>query len=316
MSRQFFIFRALIVIATAGFMAYHTQLFICHIEPNLIFSWTASLLIEAMIISAAISKGWVRLWLIPLYLISVLTASASFWVRNEGTFEQYFEGKEAQAQTGQVVEVLKQDLATTQKDFERGDKYTTKTVQRQRAIQDRLEQVLLTAKGQTGHMAVYNSLLFLVLVFVLQGVSVSTAWSLKAGISRGNRTAEAHKPSQQVSKFPVLVSTETTETETMETTETRKQGNGNHGNHGSGAVNNSEMERGALENPAVVLDKAAIVAAVQKLKGDGARFDALAADFGVSKGTLSKLTQYPQYQVSDEIFLKVRDILLRKNGNQ
>ncbi len=258
--------------------------------------------------------------MVPLFLISVLAASMSFVIKNESLLESFFQTREAQAQVGQTVELLRQDLEQTQKEFGLGGKYTTSTLKRERAIKDQIAQVMLTAKGKTGQLTLFNSAVFLVLVLVLQLVSVYTAMTLKAGIGS---SMEAQIPNLPVSKFPVSVSMETTETES---TETRKPRNGNYGNTETEKLKKSEsreygiaeIERTELadtDKSGVALDKNAIVVAVQKLKSDGARFDDLASEFGMSKGTLSKLMQYPLYPVSDEIFLKVKAVLLRKNPN-
>lgn len=320
MDRALFMFRVLLVAATASFMAFHTVIFINGIEPNLTFAWIASLLIEGMLISLSLAKGWVRLWLIPLFITSVLAASASFVVKNEGPLESFIQGREAQEQTSQTVESLRSDLAETQKEFGLGSKYTTSTLKRERVIKDQIAQVLSTAKGQGGHLTLANSLLFLLLVLVLQGVSVSTAMTLKNGIG-GSR--ETQNPNKEVSKFPAIVSMETTETEFTETTETWKPEKGNYGNLTTKNPEKEKNKTAILEDSGPAgfgkqeegLDKIAIVAAVQKLKTAGATFEDLAGRFGMSKGTLSKLMQYPLYPVSDEIFQKIQTSLKTKGGD-
>lgn len=290
MSRALFTFRVLLVTATAAFMAYHTQIFIVRIEPNQVFAWTASLLIEGMLISLALAKGWVRLWLIPLFIISVLAASASFVVRNEGTLEQFIEDKEAQAQASQTVETLKQDLAATHKDFDLGEKYTTKTLQRERQIRDRLEQVLVSGKGQTGHIAFFNSLLFLVLVLVLQGVSVSTAMTLKA------RLSHAVASSSQVNETTAILSATV-----RQVCETRKNGEVSlkegqqvdfteEGDLSTGQIRETEgAESLKVESPEHGDNGNGTAEKVLKLKSEGIKPDEIVRTTGLSRATVYRI---------------------------
>lgn len=310
MSKPLFTFRTILVIATSMFMAFHTSIFIGRIEPNPIFAWTAALLIEGMLISLALMKAWAsRLLLIPLFLISVMSASMSYVTKKEAVLESFLQTREAQAQTAQAIQMLKQDLTETQKQFDLGDKYTTKTLQRERAIKDRIAEIALSAKGQAGQLTLFNSAVFFVLVLVLQLVSVYTAMTLK---SRIGQKGETQNQAQSVSRFPSAVSMETTETEI---TETWKPDNGNNGNTETEQPKTFKTEIQDIEKSEVGLDKNAIVASIQKLKKDGTTFEDLAGRFGVSKGTLSKLIQHPLYPVSDEIFMKVRDKLLNENSH-
>jgi len=226
--------------ATASFMAFHTSIFISRIEPNLTFAWLASFLIEAMLISLALMRTWVsRVLLIPLFLISVMAASASFVVKNEGTLEQFIQSREAQAQTGQTVESLKSDLAETQKEFDLGAKYTTSTLKRERVIKDRIEQVMSTAKGQAGQLTLFNSAMFFVLVLVLQLVSIYTAMSLKNGLSHtalsqsqaSETTAVSHETVRQACENrrkggAEKLETEEVESQDLSTGENQKSGDG------------------------------------------------------------------------------------------
>jgi|GEM_PF-4129021 len=170
MRQALIVFRITLVTATAAFMAFHTQNFISRIEPNTAFAWLAAGLIEGMLISLALMRTFVsRILLIPIFLISVFVASMSFVVKNEGLLNSFFHDQ-------QVIAQLKSDLSDTQKDFQRGDKYTTKTLQRSRQIQD---QMLLAVNSQNGWMPLFNAGVFLALVLALQGVSVYTAMNLK-----------------------------------------------------------------------------------------------------------------------------------------
>ncbi len=278
-ARLLLIFRIIIVAATAAFMAYHTQIFISKIEPNSMFAWVASVLIEAMIISLALMKTWgSRVSLVPLFFISVMAASASFVVKNEVILEQFIQNREAEAKNRQAVELLNRNLVQTQKELELGDRYTTKTLQRERQIEDRLEQVL-AVKGPDGHLTLFNSLLFLVLVLVLQWVSVYTAMYLKNGFSH----------------IPVSLSQGTeTQPVSLETVETVRQGHENRRNGDNGDVEHLEMGN----------DKIAVLGAdeiaksednfyrngtvdeVLKLKKQGFKPDDIARITGLSRATV------------------------------
>ena len=129
MAKALLIFRIILVTATAAFMAFHTQKFISRIEPNIAFAWLASLLIEGMLVSLALMRTWAsRVMLIPLFLISVMAASASFIVKNEALLEQFFQNRETAEQSRQTVELLNRDLKATEKEFDLGSKYTTSTL--------------------------------------------------------------------------------------------------------------------------------------------------------------------------------------------
>lgn len=170
MTKALIAFRTILVAATAFFMAFHTQIFISRVEPNVTLAWLAAGLIEGMLISLALMRSIIsRVLIIPLFLISVAVASMSFVVRNESLLGSFFQNQ-------QVMDQLKHDLSDTEKDFQRGDKYTTKTLQRSRQIKD---QMLLTLNNQNGYMPLFDAGVFLVLVLTLQGVSVYTAMTLK-----------------------------------------------------------------------------------------------------------------------------------------
>jgi hypothetical protein len=92
MARALLIFRIILVTATAGFMAFHTQKFIYRVEPNAAFAWLASFLIECMLISLALMRTFTsRILLIPVFLISVISASMSFIVKNEVVMESFIQ---------------------------------------------------------------------------------------------------------------------------------------------------------------------------------------------------------------------------------
>ncbi|MBI4690838.1 MAG: hypothetical protein HY754_11340 [Nitrospirae bacterium] len=164
------VFRILLVVLTAIFMAFHTQIFIGRIEQNFVFSWMASLVIEGMIISLALMRTvFSRILLIPLFVISVVSASASFIVQNEGLLNSFFKDR-------RVIEQLRGDITETQNQFSFNQKYTTKTLMRERRLKDELQAAL---KGQKGDITIANSLIFFLLVLVMQTVSIYTATALK-----------------------------------------------------------------------------------------------------------------------------------------
>ena len=174
MGKALVVFRIILITATASFMAFHTEKFISHIEPNIAFAWIAAGLIEGMLISLALMRTRIaRILLIPLFLISVLAASMSFIAKNENLINSFIQKR-------QMVEQFKSDLLDTQKDFDRGARYTTRTLQRSRELKDQIEQAL---RNQEGDMALVNSCVFFILVLVLQGVSLYTAMTLKSLLS-------------------------------------------------------------------------------------------------------------------------------------
>jgi len=174
------VIKAGLVVLTAIFMAYHTQIFIARIEPNLAFSWLASCLIEGFIIVLALSKRTpIRYLLITLlFCISVISASASFLVKNENLLDTFFTQK-------RVIQQLQDDLSQTRKAYSYGEKYVTKTLQRERQVMDELREVL---RGQKGDIALVNALIFFMFVLVIQATSVYVATTLKQGFETGNET--------------------------------------------------------------------------------------------------------------------------------
>jgi DNA-binding transcriptional regulator YiaG len=267
-------FRLLLVIATAIFMAFHTQIFISRIEPNVIFSWTASLLIEGFLISLALSKTLVsRILIIPLFCISVVAASASFIVQNEQLLNQFFTQK-------RVIEQVKSDLSETQKAYSLGQKYTTKTLQRERQLQDELRAIL---KNQNGDITLASSIVFFVLVLVVQSVSIYTAASLKGIKSQENRENNNDVPERFT--YP-----ETTETlkQVSETAET--------------GIENCEKTE--LPEPQK-LDKDEIITELKRMK-NSMTLQEMSGILGISKATLSRIIAGDKGKTSEEILEKLR----------
>jgi len=163
--------KIVLVIFTAIFMAFHTQIFIRHIEPNLFFSWLAAGLIEGFLITLAVSKRTlIRYVLLAfLYLISVISASASFLVKNENLLEDFFTHK-------RVIEQLQLDIQETKKAYQFGEKYVTKTLARERALSDEMRELL---KQQKGYLPLVQALVFFVFCLALQTASIYTATTLK-----------------------------------------------------------------------------------------------------------------------------------------
>ncbi|MFZ6007210.1 MAG: hypothetical protein ACOYU2_06095 [Nitrospirota bacterium] len=220
MAKSLIAFRIFLVSATAIFMAYHTQIFIGRIEPNFIFSWAASFIIEGMLISLALTRVTVfnRILLAAVFIVSVIAASASFIVQNENLLDSFFKNR-------RVIEQIKADLLDTKNAYQYGQKYTTKTLQRERQLSDELKVIL---KDQNGDITLVNSLVFLILVFTMQSVSVYTAMTLKQRIvspvsfhPETTETAQHETVKQQsetTAETTVLIQSETTETAGSETT--------------------------------------------------------------------------------------------------
>lgn len=287
------IFRVVLVSLTGCFMAYHTQIFISRIEPNLWFSWLASLLIEAFLISLAIAHTWVsRGLLVPLFLISVMSASASFIVSNETLLSNYFTGKK-------VISQIEKDINETQKEFMLDAKYTTKTLQRERQLKDELAEKL---KNQTGDLTLINSFLFLIFVFILQLVSVYTAMHLKISLKRQAEISLKREP--ETVKVSEIKEPETEIREVKKDVSEEKKVK---------ALVESQSEKEAqpeeraldAERVQVGVDRQEVVKALQKMKGEGLKLDQLAAFFDVSKSTVSRVINYPATSVSDEVFTKI-----------
>lgn len=288
MSKLLIVFRMFLVLATAVFMAFHTQIFISRIEPNFIFSWTASLIIEGFLISLTISRTLIsRILIIPLFVISVVAASASFIVQNERLLDQFFTQK-------RVIEQLKTDLSATQKAYQYGERYTTKTLQRDRQLQDDLRAIM---KAQNGDITLINSLIFLILVLVMQSVSIFTAATLKNGNFQKPNT-ENFKVSGPETKSFQEISTETFP-ENSENSE-----------NSDGKLERPEEETRKTEGkrngfPLDEKSKKTIVDSLKKCRNEGRRLEDLAEATGVSKSTLSKILSWPTYPVSDDIFKKI-----------
>jgi len=197
--------KAGLVVLTAIFMAYHTQIFIRHIEPNPVFSWLASYLIEGFIITLALSKRTPIRYLLMtlLFCISVVSASASFLVKNENLLDTFFNQK-------RVIQQLQEDLNRTREAYNLGRQYTTKTLARERALSDELREVLRVQKGD---IALVNALIFFCFVLVIQATSVYVATTLKQSFETGNET-----PNETGNETPFETENETV----IETPETVK----------------------------------------------------------------------------------------------
>jgi DNA-binding transcriptional regulator YiaG len=163
-------------------MAFHTQIFIARIEPNPVFAWLISLLIECFLISLAMARKTIisGILIALLFVISVIAASASFVAKNEQMLNQFFTQK-------RVIEQLQNDLSATQKAYEFGQRYTTKTLQREQQLQDELREVL---KTQNGDITLANAAIFFCIVLVVQSVSIYTASTLKQRTETDIETTE------------------------------------------------------------------------------------------------------------------------------
>lgn len=184
-------FRIFLMAGTALFMAYHTSVFIQSIESSKVLAWLLAFLIEGFLMNLAFMRTFLsRVLLIPLFLISVLSASASFVAQNEQLLESLI-GQKA------MIEQIRQDLKSTQQAYVFGEKYITKTLQRERMLQDQLREIV---SHRTGYIALWKAIVFFVLVLILQSVSVYTAMSLKNDISPDIRSK---KMTEKDSEVPV-----------------------------------------------------------------------------------------------------------------
>ncbi len=212
MERALFTIRIFSVMGTAFFMSSHSVKFIMYIEPNGSLAWLAAVLIEIGLISLAMMRSFMsRVLLVLLFIMSVLIASMPSVLKNEEVIHAFFQNK-------QIIQQLQTDLKETEKDFERGDKYTTKTLIRSRQLKDQVVQVL---KSQTGDMALFNAGAFLLLVLILQGVSVYTAMGLKKNLSQSLSTVSLSQLQKDRPETQHL-SLETSET-APETSETNRE---------------------------------------------------------------------------------------------
>ncbi|MEM7828272.1 MAG: helix-turn-helix domain-containing protein [Candidatus Aenigmatarchaeota archaeon] len=163
-------FRLALVVGTAVFVSYHTTIFIQSIEPSPVLAWMLAILIEGFIVNLAIMGTVIsRVLLVPLFLVSVTAASASFVVQNEQLLQDLIT-------RGKLEQQIREDIQRTQEAYNFGERYITKTLQRERALRDQLREIL---SQRTGDIALAKAVVFFVLVMVVQTVSVYTAMTLK-----------------------------------------------------------------------------------------------------------------------------------------
>ncbi|MEM7828210.1 MAG: helix-turn-helix transcriptional regulator [Candidatus Aenigmatarchaeota archaeon] len=163
-------FRAALVAGTAIFVAYHTTIFVRSIEPSPVLAWILAFLIEGFLISLALMRTVIsRILLVPLFLVSVTAASASFVVQNEQVLQAFITRQD-------VVNQIQEDLRRTEQAYQYGEKYLTRTIQRERMLRDQLREIL---SQRTGDIEMAKAVVFFVLVTVVQTVSVYTAMTLK-----------------------------------------------------------------------------------------------------------------------------------------
>lgn len=163
-------FRAALVAGTALFVSYHTTIFIQSIEPSPVLAWILALLVEGFLISLALMKTVIsRVLIVPLFLVSVTAASLSFVVQNEQLLQDFIN-------RGKVVSQIQEDLQRTERAYQFGERYITRTLQRERMLQDQLRELL--SQG-TGEVALAKAVIFFVVIMVIQAVSLYTAISLK-----------------------------------------------------------------------------------------------------------------------------------------
>jgi hypothetical protein len=287
-------------------MAFHVQIFIYRIEPNLVFSWTAALLIEGFLISLALQKTIAsRILLIPLFLISVIAASASFIVQNEQLNEQLLDEFFTQKR---VIEQLEKDLKATQKAYQFGERYVRRTLQRERALRDELRAIM---QDKTGDITLVNSLIFFLIIFIVQSANVHTAMTLKSEKFQKQET-EIPKTKDDGTEFGTRSGTRGTEfgTRGMETEVSTKTNDTV--SDVSGLETNLETlkqkpgtEFGKGEN---LLDRDIIIAELKSMKSR-MTYSEMSRMLGIPKTTLTRIISTQWQGISDEIFRKISEKL-------
>jgi len=292
------LFRLFLVLATGFFMAYHTQIFISRIEPNPLFSWLASIVIEGFLISLALSKTVLsRILLVPVFLVSVIAASASFVVQNEKLLDNFFRDR-------RVIEQLEKHLQEIKDDYQFGQKYITKTLQRERQLQDELREIL---KKQEGEVTIFNALTFFIFILVMQTSSVYTAATLKSSFREFSAEVSIENRTENSQKKTVILEPNfqnfSTEFSVENRTENLQKKTENYGTEPSTITSPSTPT--ALSDE----DKKVIVTRLKKARQNGKKLEDLARETGLSVSTLSKVLAWPGYQVSEETFKKLQQVL-------
>jgi methyl-accepting chemotaxis protein len=312
---EMFYIRVFLITVTAFFMSFHVQIFIYRIEPNLLFSWTAAFLIEGFLISLAMSKTIAsRILLIPLFLISVIAASASFIVQNEQLLDELFTQK-------RVIEQLEKDLKATQKAYQFGERYVTRTLQRERQLRDELRAIM---REKEGDVTLINSLIFFLIILVIQSANVYTAMTLKNGKFQKQATeiSETKDAVSDVSGSETKLETlkqvsETAETryETIAETAEKKTEDFAEVRANVPSVPNSvpSVPNSVPSVPNSVpsvpeSDKDIVIAGLKKLRGTMSLRE-IAQKFGIPKTTLSRIISTQGQGISDEIFRKISEKL-------
>jgi lambda repressor-like predicted transcriptional regulator len=216
-----------------------------------------------------------------------------------------------------VIEQLEKDLKATQKAYEFGERYITRTLQRERQLRDELRAIM---REKEGDITLINSLIFFLIILVVQSANVYTAMSLK-NEKLQKQTAEISEVSMpeiksfhevSVETFPETLETPETFTETFtETSDEKRKVSDGKGEKVS--VVSGTQKHGNEETETVKLidedAKKVIVASLKKRRNEGVKLEHLAETIGVSKSTLSKVLAYPAYPVSDEILKKISEKL-------
>lgn len=290
MVKIFTFIKIILIISTALFVSFHTVIFIKSIEPSPYLAWILAAVIEGFLITLAIQKTIVsKLLLIPLFCISVLSSSASFVVKNEDDLLKFLNHKtltqsntiltdKKESLIQKQIKQIEKDITSAEKELETMDRrYTTKTLERKRKLEDMLQSKIEEAKSETNtyqpvsfinYITPYKALIFLIIVFVLQSVSLYTASHMKNGLALTE------------------ISKERTETSTEISTENPKEISTEKGNE---------------------IDKEKVISLLKSYKKTGKSLSDLSKKIGISTSTLSKALSYPTYPISDEVFIKIRD---------
>lgn len=267
------IFKLTIVIFTSLFMSYHTQIFLQSIEPNLIFSWIAALLVEMMIMSLAMSIKRHKaslIFLIPLYVVSTVAASSSFIASNEQELKKLFTQK-------QQIALIQQDLQRTQQGYSLGKKYISRTLERERKLYDMLHQ--LTAQT-SGTITVAKAIIFFIFVTIIQASSIYIASTLTATETVITTQTETLKQPIETDKTVMPETPETGETvidkiETKEKTEIEENSRESKDNASSTVLDSDKNE--------------SLKEKVLKLKQQGKSYRQIAQQLHISPAKVARL---------------------------
>ena len=316
--RYLILFRVFLVISIGLFVAFHTSVFIHHIEPNLYLSWLCAIAIEGMLVSLAIMQTrYSKVLIIPLFLVSVLSASFSFIVKNEDILNSFLSSKKA-------IELLQKDLQQTREELQTlSNRYTTKSLQRERKIKDMMLEYVTSNQGE---MVLMKSIVFLILIFVLQLSSLYTAASLKVFLVRNengtrlfleqNRSENGTETVSETLRNTLTVSENSITERVLETEQKHSERNIESSGTEMEQVNkvtkkDVKKKLKEIENDQFKDFNFDIEDVVKRLKHEREKrsLTELAKLLSVSRSTLSKMLAYPKYPVSVDAYKAVYEAL-------